>query len=251
MLYRLINRLGRILVPIIIAASFIALAMLSSYEQFKINQQKHIGVPNNISDSLERKQRSAIRLSRNSAVNVLSVSEEGYISSSSGTYLLMNDKHYVLTVGHAIVGDCNSIRIMYDGFMAKCIEIKLIDHMTDYAIIETERIPNRVPIKSPKLKNTDWDRALSIQNGIYYTGYPNGLGQLTISGKIVGLDGGHNLYVHSFAWPGSSGSGVFSESGDLVGIIVAISVGATDFGVDVLEDMVIVIPLYKINWDML
>ena len=41
------------------------------------------------------------------------------------------------------------------------------------------------------------------------------------------------------------------ESGKLIGIITAISVGSTEFGIDVLEDIMIVIPLYKIEWDML
>ena len=92
---------------------------------------------------------------------------------------------------------------------------------------------------------------MAIQTKIYYTGYPNGLGPFTIDGKVVGFDSSENIYIHSFAWPGSSGSGVFNEKGQMIGYTMAISVGATEYGIDVLEDIVIVVPLYKINWNML
>jgi S1-C subfamily serine protease len=249
----IVKRLGKTFGPVVFALSLACLALVSSYKQATIDNQSRIGSPDSISDSLTRQTRRAIRISRNSAVNVMSVSDDAHVSSASGTYLSMDGKYYILTVSHAIVGDCRSIRIIYDGVMRECLDIKLNDEIIDYAIIEIEQIPNRTPVPLPAqhIHLGEWDQLLSIQRGIYYTGYPNGLGQLTIQGKIVGHDRSRNVFVHSFAWPGSSGSGVFSESGELIGVIVAISVGATDFGIDVLEDMVIVIPLYKINWDML
>jgi S1-C subfamily serine protease len=250
---RLIRRIGKTFGPVVFVLSLMCLALVSSYKQAITDNQRSISSPDSISNSLARQDRRAIRISRDSAVNVMSVSDDGYVSSASGTYLSVSDKYYILTVSHAIVGDCQSIRIIHNGVMRECIEIKLNDEIIDYAIIEIERISNRTPVQLPvrNTRSSNWEQLLSIQRGIYYTGYPNGLGQLTIQGKIVGHDRGRNMFVHSFAWPGSSGSGVFSESGELIGVIVAISVGVTDFGIDVLEDMVIVIPLYKINWDML
>tara|TARA_R110000796_G_scaffold249304_1_gene376923 strand:- start:256 stop:810 length:555 start_codon:yes stop_codon:yes gene_type:complete len=183
----------------------------------------------------------------------MSVSEDGYISSSSGTYFTVEERHYVITVGHGIVGDCTSIRILSGRAMTECIEMKVVDTQIDYAIMQVEPIVDREPIRLPRdyPVGNAWADQLAIQGTVYYTGYPNGMGPLTFGGEIAGHDRNENIYIHSFAWPGSSGSGVFSESGKLIGIIIAISVGATEYGIDVLEDMVIVIPLYKINWNVL
>ena len=57
------------------------------------------------------------------------------------------------------------------------------------------------------------------------------------------------IFLHSYAWPGSSGSGVFSHNGNMIGIIIALNVGITAAGYDVLEDLVIVTPLFMIDWD--
>ena len=54
--------------------------------------------------------------------------------------------------------------------------------------------------------------------------------------------------MHSFAWGGASGSGVFGANGEFVGYILAIDIGETSYGIDVLEDIVIVVPAFKIDW---
>ena len=239
---RLKDSLIRIFVATVVISSIGALAFYSSFKQNQLSSIQEIQAPDNVSDSLDRTLRETVQKSRNS-----------YVSSSSGTYFIVGEKHYVITVGHGIVGDCDSVRILFRHAMTQCIEMKIVDRQVDYAIMQVEPIADREPIRIahdyPSAGN--WDEELAIQRTVYYTGYPNGMGPLTFGGEISGHDMNENIYVHSFAWPGSSGSGVFSESGNLIGIIIAISVGATEYGVDVLEDMVIVIPLYKINWNML
>ena len=56
------------------------------------------------------------------------------------------------------------------------------------------------------------------------------------------------MFLNSYAWTGSSGSGVFNSRGKLVGIIMALDVGTTQYGVDVLENLLIVVPVYQIDW---
>ena len=73
----------------------------------------------------------------------------------------------------------------------------------------------------------------------------------TLDGKIVGFNDNEDMFIHSYAWPGASGSGVFNEDGKLIGYIMAISLGFTEYGISVLEDIVIVVPLFKIDWDEL
>ena len=71
---------------------------------------------------------------------------------------------------------------------------------------------------------------------------------LTFSGKIVGYAGGDYIYLDSFAWSGSSGSGVFTADGKFIGYILAVEVGQTDYGADVLENLVVVIQAFKVDW---
>ena len=89
----------------------------------------------------------------------------------------------------------------------------------------------------------------TLLNRVVYSGYPNSLGPLTISGKVAGTDGGEFIYLDSYAWHGSSGSGVFNSGGKFIGHIVAVDVGTTEFGVQVLNNIVLVTPSYKINWE--
>ena len=56
------------------------------------------------------------------------------------------------------------------------------------------------------------------------------------------------IYFNSYAWSGSSGSGVFDSRGKFVGYIVALDVGRTEYGMDVLENVILVVPHYRIDW---
>ena len=47
------------------------------------------------------------------------------------------------------------------------------------------------------------------------------------------------------------GSGVFASDGTFIGIIKAVDVGQTVYGVDVLEDIVVVLLESRINWDLI
>ena len=85
-------------------------------------------------------------------------------------------------------------------------------------------------------------------NKIIYTGYPNLIGPLTLRGDVVGYTEQEQIYVFSHAYGGASGSGVFSVDGKYIGHVVAIDVGSTGMGVDVLENIVIVTPAFNIDW---
>ena len=82
----------------------------------------------------------------------------------------------------------------------------------------------------------------------FYTGYPNNIGPLTLHGRIAGFADNGYIFIDSYAWTGSSGSGVFDQNGKLIGIIMALDVGVTQYGADVLENLLIVVPAYQIDW---
>ena len=207
----------------------------------------------NISNDLDTKEVRAVKKSRDSILQILS-GREGYdgFAKMSGTYVTHKDRFYIITAAHGVMGECDYVYIatgaedIYD-----CIRYIVIDKQIDYAIIEIEKIPDRRALELKKIvpKNNQWKQEVSVLSEIFYTGYPNSLGPLTFRGSVAGISSENYIYLHSYAWPGSSGAGVFSYDGHLIGIIIALNVGLTAAGYDVLEDLVIVTPLFMLDWD--
>ena len=75
---------------------------------------------------------------------------------------------------------------------------------------------------------------------------------LTIKGYIAGVHPQGHIYMHSYGWPGASGSAVLDEHGRLVGVLFAVDVGTGIVGFpSIIEDVVIVVPIWKMNFDLL
>lgn len=207
----------------------------------------------NISGDLNSKETNAVVKSRNSILSVLSGEEDddGF-AKMSGTYVTHDRRFYVITAAHGIVGDCDHMFVATDSeHIYDCVQYILIDKFIDYAIIEIEEVPRRTAVKLTDVipSSREWRQETSALNEVFYTGYPNSLGPLTFRGSVAGVSPEKYIYLHSYAWPGSSGSGVFSYDGNMIGIIIALNVGFTAAGYDVLEDLVIVTPLFMIDWD--
>ena len=211
--------------------------------------KKTLSSTENISRAYNVNSKKAIRKSVSSSVRVMSVDEAGDgISMASGTYFVYLGEHYVLTVSHAIVGSCEDTVIAYFENSSKCTEFVLIDTKHDYAILQVEPIDGRKPLSISDAINFKAKKMPKLLDKTYYTGYPNNIGPLTMAGTIAGFaDSGH-IFINSYAWTGSSGSGVFDQNGKLIGIIMALDVGSTQYGVDVLENLLIVVPTQNIDW---
>ena len=224
----------------------------SVVESIKMPSNYEMGSLSNISKDLDYKEKRVVSDSRSSILIVMSSAEnyDGY-AKMSGTYVTHKGKYYVLTAAHGIVGECEYFFVATnEDDVYECIRYIIVDHDTDYAIIQVEKVEQRTPIDLRRAipSNREWVQESSILNKVFYTGYPNSLGPLTFEGSIAGLSHDNYLYMHSYAWPGSSGSGVFSYDGNLIGVLIALNVGYTSAGYDILEDMVIVTPLFLIDW---
>ena len=207
----------------------------------------------NVSNDLVVKERRVVELSRQSILQVLTTSEKrSGFSKMSGTYVAYGDNFYVITAAHGIHGECEHFFVATsDENVYDCVKYILIDQDVDYAIVQIEEIPNREPAMLTDVipNNREWKQETSVLNETFYTGFPNGLGPLTFRGSIAGMSDENYILLHSYAWPGSSGAGVFSYDGNMIGIVIALNVGFTQAGYDVLEDLVIVTPLFMIDWD--
>ena len=226
---------------------------ISVGERVRMPTTSEMGSLDNVSGDLDSKEARAVDLSRQSILQVLSTSEKrSGFSKMSGTYAVYGDRFYVITAAHGVGGDCEYFFVATVGDdIYECIRYILVDQAIDYAIVEIEQIPDREPVRLAHVlpTNREWQQETSALNEVFYTGYPNGLGPLTFRGSVAGMSDENYILLHSYAWPGSSGSGVFSYDGNMIGIIIALNVGFTGAGYDVLEDLVIVTPLFMVDWD--
>jgi S1-C subfamily serine protease len=206
---------------------------------------------NNISSMLPSYTRETIHKSRLSTVKIVSLEPEyGMFSVATGTYFTIKDRFFVLTVNHGVPGECQYTKINVDGEFFRCKEFIELNIVADYAIIEIDKIEGRKPIHifSSVPDGREWKDALAILNKVYFTGYPNNVGPLTMSGEIIGYAPGGLIYIRSYAWAGSSGSAVFTEQGEMIGYILAVDVGQSEYGEGILENILIVAPIYQIDW---
>ena len=236
----------------IFCACVFGLVIVSTLEYNSIPPWEEISQPDNISSEYSGAHHAAIRKSRSSAVLVKSANIRLWSSTSTmtGTYFIANNKHYVITVDHGIHGPCWLVTIRHADEDYNCKEFVAMDEENDYVIMEMEGpIGNRHPIRIPEdlPHGIEWKPSYSILNNIIYTGYPNTIGPLTLRGDVIGY-GDEYLYVFSHAYGGASGSGIFTHEGKYIGYIVAIDVGATEWGPDVLENIVIVAPTFNVDW---
>jgi hypothetical protein len=210
-----------------------------------------LGAVDNISTALPISHKRAIRKSRESAVQILSLNPTTSVfSSSSGTYVTVFGRYFILTVRHGITGPCLYTKIMMDETFINCKQFIELNSTVDYALIEIDELPDKTPVKISRdvPQGSQWKTEVAVLNKIFYTGFPNSIGPLTVDGSIMGYSTQDFLYLHSYAWAGSSGAGVFSTKGKLLGYILALDVGQSEYGVDVLEDVVLMVPIFKVNW---
>ena len=223
-----------------------------AYEQYHFPTQTEIQDPTNISTEYSGDYQRTILKSRMSSVLIVSGDFlSGMTATQSATYFVANDTPYIITTAHGILGPCFLVAVSHEEETIGCTDYMIIDREADYAIIKIEdKFFNRTPIRIPEdlPLGKEWKKSYSILSKIIYTGYPNMVGPLTLKGDVVGYTGGELVYIFSHAYSGSSGSGVFSTDGKYIGMIMAIDVGQNELGVDVLENIVIVTPSFKIDW---
>jgi hypothetical protein len=233
---------------------------------FPLDGQKVITLPKagtptsyEISSNFKSSERSTIISSARSVVKIQSIAPNGInMAGTTGTWFVVDGQNYIVTVAHGLIGGCRGTFILIGtNVVTSCTQMIEYNSDVDYAILRVGEIKTSFakPVKMKKrlpMNENGWNRVLSLQNSFFYTGYPNSSGPFTIAGRIIGYTRYREyIYGHSYAWTGSSGSGIFSSDGHFIGIVVAIEVGQTVYGYDVLEDIVIILPADRIDWTSL
>jgi len=186
----------------------------------------------------------ANRISRESAVKI---HVKGILGTyrGTGTYFDYKGTHIVITAAHLWADFPPSIlqsEALITGPSEKVIG-KLVywDPYVDIAIMVAPKMESRQAAKFVR----DPDYAVGQQ--VVYSGFPGANPLLTFKGEIAGDGYGTSLAINSFAWGGSSGSGVFDERGRYVGVVSAIMVGRGFVGPQLVGSVVYVAPANLID----
>ncbi len=182
------------------------------------------------------------------------VSDPHAMVFGSGSYIKYAGRDLIVTAAHVVRDSRTMLVYERDGLDPVVGHTVYLDVENDMAFLLLEapmesRDPVRANLKRPK--------RLEAGDPVLYTGFPNRYDLLTIFGNVAGFTARDNYVVHSYAWMGASGSGVYSKRGHLIGVLVAIDVARNPLDrhglapPQLIEDVVHVIPIWKVDRDNL
>ena len=181
---------------------------------------------------------------RAAAVKVVNIGED-FQAQGSGTIFRVDGQFIVITAAH-VIQNAQSVIVTTPEGLGYFGTPLMVNHELDYAVLLVPEISGRTPLRLRPLQEAQ----MRVGAHVTYTGFPNGHNLLSISGEISGMAQGEHLIMHSYAWPGSSGSCVFDNQGRLVGVLRAVDVG-TAILPQIIEDIVWIVPAWRINFSAL
>lgn len=176
---------------------------------------------------------------RDAAVEVITPMGRG-----SGTLFEIDGHYLVFTAAHVING-MPVVQIAGRNGETVFGTTILTANDVDMAVVLVPEMNSREPMDYKPAPRTDIDNLVGTE--VTYTGFPSHHDLLTIDGVIASEEDG-NLVMHSYAWPGSSGSGIFDMRGRFIGVVRAVDVGVWSYQLppQLVEDMVWIAP----SWDI-
>jgi S1-C subfamily serine protease len=189
-----------------------------------------------------------LRMSKESAVVAWGTIGGHRAVRGSGTYFEHKGSHIVITAYH-----------VYDDPRISGAMIQSQDgEMVAGTIIYSNRDRDICVLLVPKMRTVEAARLNPIRPAqadegteVLYTGFPGNhqhTEPLTLNGTLAGIDDDHGFVImQSYAWMGSSGSGVFDSRGRYIGVLVAIDINRGIFGPQLQENIVYVSPIWGVN----
>jgi len=153
-----------------------------------------------------------------SSIAIQSVSNGVPSGTGSGNYFKLGKHRFIITAAH-VVDDQDEILIIEKGYVMTKARVIYSNSNSDIAILVPEQ-------KLRYTKAISFRRDINNQMGekTYHCGHPAREGWHISEGLLTGTNN-DVLLLNTFAWPGSSGSVVFDESGRVIGVISALRVG--------------------------
>jgi len=172
----------------------------------------------------------------------------GSIAHGTGTVFKYKNKTVVFTAAHVTTMEDGHLYLI-ENIFGETREGKVIysDETLDFSVLEIRDFMRIKPVPF-KMKNYKEDNLVDLN--VFFSSYPAGHSILTSEGRIAGFEQGL-IILNSVAWKGSSGASVFSEKGEFIGILFAISVDSP-FGImSLIDNLIWVSPYYYIDWESL
>lgn len=188
------------------------------------------------------------RISRTSAVRVQIKYPFGTIQGS-GTYFKWKGHTMVITAAH-LYAYGGATTMSSEALITTPNERVLgrlvyVDNYVDVAIFAVPALESRNPARFNRAND------YPIGEEVVYSGFPGANSLLTFGGTLAGDGYDTDISMHSFAWGGSSGSGVFNSRGEYVGILVSIMVGPGFQGSQLIGSVVYIAPATLIDTALL
>ena len=166
----------------------------------------------------------------------------------TGTYMKYKGHTFILTSAHVVDGPINAmmVRTPAGEEVSAFVVYKVLNERSDFAVLALEApLETRTAMK---LKIAEGSEDL-IGQTVAYSGFPGSHRLMSMFGTIAGIEFNGNYVLHSYAWPGASGSAIFDSKGKLVGVLRAIDLDYVgDYQVpQLIEDIVWVSPAHSID----
>ena len=235
--------IGRLVVMVFMLGSLVGCTQTITVDPQEASSQLTSGQQLTSIDAASTR-RMAMRTSE-SAVKVINP----YRGRGSGTYFEVNKHHIIVTAAHVVSDTQYAFVEGRDGETALG-SIFYRDERRDIALILIPKLESREsmryrPLSEQEMRGTE----------VIYTGFPASHDLFTAYGRISGLSQNNNLLMHSYAWMGASGSGVFDMRGRMVGVLIAVDLGSSPYDPyrvlppHVVEDVVRVVPIWDLDME--
>ena len=215
--------------------ALLILMFLTGDNVFKDDSETRKEYNNAYASNVHPSASEGLKAAYESSVIINRFDEKGILSMGSGNYFKLKHHRFIMTAAH-VADQSGALMITEKNGNSTIADVVLIDYNHDIAfLIPREQLEFTKPIKY-KIENNP-----RIGQEVVYCGHPNDALFSSVKGIISTYEEGWIL-INSFAWPGSSGSVVFTEDGKVAGIISSVSVGSSSFGYQLIQDIVRVGP---------